>query len=283
MCCSWARRPTLYNLDSWLELSTPRDLAKILTTPEHASWRSLWESEDARYLALTLPRFVVRSRYERRHTFPGEYHFNEEAGDGHAGILWGNAAYLFAENILRSFRIHGWPTRINGLQTGGAVEELPAVSVTRPTGPGHTIVVTETMVPDRREDELVQCGLTPLVARGDSGLAEFVSAVTLNKPMQDHDPDATANAVIASRLAYVLTISRVTHYVRAIARWAPSLGDRATVQAWFEKWIADYVDPSPASPGGVSSLPRPPAAAEVTVEDVDGGGLTFKLFARPNF
>ncbi|AMY07714.1 type VI secretion protein, EvpB/ family [Luteitalea pratensis] len=278
-----AAAPRLFSLDSWLELSQPIYLAKIFASPEYAAWRSLREAEDARYLVLTLPRCVVRSRYERRSSVADEYDFHEDAGDGHAGILWGNAAYLFAENILRSFRIHGWPTRINGLQTGGAVEGLPPVSVPRPTGPGHTMVVTETMVPDRREGELAQCGLTALVARGESGLAEFVSAVTLSKPMQHLDSDATANAILASRLASVLSIGRVAHYIRAMARDVSSLGDRATVQAWFEKWIADYVDPSPASPGGLFALPRPLAAAEVTVEDVDGGGHTVKFFCRPNF
>jgi type VI secretion system protein ImpC len=39
--------PSLFQMESWQELSNPRDLTKIFTTPEYASWRSLRESEDA--------------------------------------------------------------------------------------------------------------------------------------------------------------------------------------------------------------------------------------------
>ena len=44
--------PALMQMESWQELSNPRDLTKIFTTPEYAAWRSLRESEDARYLGL---------------------------------------------------------------------------------------------------------------------------------------------------------------------------------------------------------------------------------------
>jgi len=53
-----ASAPTLMNMDSWQELSNPRDLTKIFQTADYAPWRSLRESEDSRYIGLTMPRFL---------------------------------------------------------------------------------------------------------------------------------------------------------------------------------------------------------------------------------
>jgi type VI secretion system protein ImpC len=55
--------PTVMQMDSWQELANPRDLTKIFGTPEYAAWRSLRESEDARYLGLAMPRFLSRLPY----------------------------------------------------------------------------------------------------------------------------------------------------------------------------------------------------------------------------
>ena len=54
----------LMQMDSWQELANPRDLTKIFTTPEYAAWRSLRESDDARYLGhvhAALPRRACRT------------------------------------------------------------------------------------------------------------------------------------------------------------------------------------------------------------------------------
>ena len=58
--------PTVMQMDSWQELANPRDLTKIFTTPEYAAWRSLRESEDAKYLGLAMPRFLSRMPYGAR-------------------------------------------------------------------------------------------------------------------------------------------------------------------------------------------------------------------------
>ena len=46
-------------LATWQELANPRDLTKIFTTPEYAGWRSLRESDDARYLG-HVPEVIAR-------------------------------------------------------------------------------------------------------------------------------------------------------------------------------------------------------------------------------
>src|SRR5678815_6143454 len=118
--------PTLMQMGSWQELANPRDLTKIYTTPEYAAWRSLRESEDARYVGLAMPRFLARLPYGAKTSPVEEFNFEEETHGGeHGTYAWADAAYAMAVNINRSFKMYGWCTRIRGIESGGAVEGLP--------------------------------------------------------------------------------------------------------------------------------------------------------------
>ncbi|MBS0553574.1 MAG: type VI secretion system contractile sheath large subunit, partial [Proteobacteria bacterium] len=118
--------PTLMQMDSWQELANPRDLTKIFLTPEYAAWRSLRESDDARYVGLAMPRFLSRLPYGAKTSPVEEFDFEEDTGSAdHTRYTWANAAYAMAVNINRSFKLYGWCSRIRGIESGGAVEGLP--------------------------------------------------------------------------------------------------------------------------------------------------------------
>src|SRR5215216_3800907 len=70
--------PSLMQMDSWQELGDRRDLTKIFGTPEYAPWRSLRESDDARYLGLAMPRFLARLPYGSKTDPVTEFDFEEE-------------------------------------------------------------------------------------------------------------------------------------------------------------------------------------------------------------
>ena len=70
--------PSTLQMESWQELANPRDLTKIFQTPEYAAWRSLRESEDARYVGLTMPRFLARLPYGARTNPVEEFDFEED-------------------------------------------------------------------------------------------------------------------------------------------------------------------------------------------------------------
>jgi type VI secretion system protein ImpC len=76
-----AASPGLLQLDSWDELSNPRDLTKVFSTPDFASFRSLRETEDAKYIALTMPRVLSRLPYGDK-TDPVEAFDFEEDSSG---------------------------------------------------------------------------------------------------------------------------------------------------------------------------------------------------------
>src|SRR5439155_26816846 len=121
-----AASPNLIQMGSWQELANPRDLTKIFQTPEYAAWRSLRESDDARYAGLAMPRFLARQPYGAKTNPVEDFNFEEDtAGADHNKYAWANAAYAMAVNINRSFKLYGWCSRIRGIESGGSVEGLP--------------------------------------------------------------------------------------------------------------------------------------------------------------
>lgn len=280
--------PSVLQMESWQELSNPRDLTKIFTQNlEYAAWNSLRQSEDSRYIGLAMPRFLSRLPYGVR-TNPVDHFDFEETTDGadHSKYVWSNAAYAMAANINRSFKEYGWCTLIRGVESGGVVEGLP--SHTFPTDDGGVDMKcpTEIAISDRREAELAKNGFIPLVHRKNTDYAAFIGAQSLQKPAEYYDPDATANANLSARLPYMFACSRFAHYLKCIVRdKIGSFKERDDMQRWLNDWVMNYVDGDPANSTLETKARRPLAAAEVVVEDVEGnpGYYQAKFFLRPHF
>jgi type VI secretion system protein ImpC len=274
-------------MDSWQELSNPRDLAKIFSTPEYAAWKSLRESDDSRYIGLAMPRFLARLPYGAK-TDPVEgFDFEEvtESGD-HSKYCWANSAYAMAVNINRSFKLYGWCSRIRGIESGGAVEGLPAHTFPTDDGGVDLKCPTEIAISDRREAELAKVGLMPLIHKKNTDFAAFIGAQSLQKPAEYEDPDATANANLAARLPYLFATCRFAHYLKCIVRdKVGSFKERADMQRWLQQWITQYVDGDPANSSEDTKARKPLAAAEVVVEEVEGnpGYYSSKFYLRPHY
>ena len=279
--------PTLFQMDSWSELANPRDLTKIFQTPEYASWRSLRESEDSKYVGMAMPRFLGRLPYGSK-TAPVEAFAFEEDTDGSDATKYGwvNAAYGMAVNINRSFKEYGWCSRIRGIESGGAVENLPSHTFPTDDGGVDQKCPTEIGISDRREAELANNGMMPLIHRKNSDLAAFIGAQSLHKPAEYDDADATANANLAARLPYLFATCRFAHYLKCIVRdKVGSYKSRDDMQQFLQTWVNQYVDRNSAtSPEDVKAR-QPLAAAEVVVEEVEGnpGYYSSKFFLRPHY
>ena len=279
--------PTVMQMGSWQELANPRDLTKIFTTPEYAAWRSLRESEDARYLGLAMPRFLARLPYGAKTNPVEAFNFEEDtAGAEHGRYTWSNAAYAMATNITRSFKLYGWCSRIRGVESGGAVEGLPVHTFPTDDGGVDMKCPTEIAISDRREAELAKNGFMPLVHRKNSDFAAFIGAQSLQKPAEYTDPDATANANLAARLPYMFACCRFAHYLKCIVRdKIGSFKERADMHKWLNNWIMNYVDGDPANSSETTKAQKPLAAAEVVVEEIEGnpGYYSAKFYLRPHY
>ena len=282
-----AAAPSVMLMESWNELANPRDLTKIFQTPEHAAWRSFRESEDSRYVGLTMPRFLARQPYGAKSNPVEEFDFEEDtSAEGSKNYTWANSSYAMAVNINRSFKEYGWCSRIRGIESGGAVEGLPVHAFPPDDGGVDMQCPTEIAISDRREAELAANGFMPLVHKKNTDFAAFIGAQSLHKPAEYDDPDASANAALAARLPYLFATCRFAHYLKCIVRdKLGSFKERDEMERWLTKWIMQYVDGDPGSSSEATKAQKPLAAAEVVLEEVEGnpGYYTSKFFLRPHY
>jgi len=279
--------PSLMQMESWQELSNPRDLTKIFQTPEYAAWRSLRESDDARYIGLAMPRYLARMPYGAKTQPVDEFDFEEDVeGADHNKYVWANAAYAMAVNVNRSFKQYGWCTRIRGIESGGAVEGLPTHTFPTDDGGVDMKCPTEIAISDRREAELAKNGFMPLIHRKNSDMAAFIGAQSLHKPAEYEDADATANANLAARLPYLFATCRFAHFLKCIVRdRIGSFAEKDDMTRWLNNWINQYVEPNPATASEEAKARKPLAAAEVVVEEdpENPGYYSSKFFLRPHY
>jgi type VI secretion system protein ImpC len=279
--------PGVMQMQSWQELSNPRDLTKIFQTPEYAAWKSLRESDDSRYIGLAMPRFLARLPYGAKTDPVEEFDFEEDTGLGdHSRYAWSNSAYAMAVNINRAFKLYGWCSRIRGVESGGAVEGLPVHTFPSDDGGVDMKCPTEIAIDDRREAELAKNGFMPLMHKKNTDFAAFIGAQSLQKPFEYDDPDATANANLSARLPYLFAVCRFAHYLKAIVRdKVGSFKEREDMEKWLNNWINKYVEPNPASASEEDKARKPLAAAHVEVKEVEGnpGYYSSVFYLRPHY
>jgi type VI secretion system protein ImpC len=282
-----AAGPTVFGMESWQELMNPRDLTKITLTPEHAAWNSLRASEDSRYIALAMPRVLARLPYGAKTDPVDGFDFEEDvAGSDHTKYTWMNAAYAMAVNVNRSFKMYGWCSRIRGIESGGAVTNLPVHTFPTDDGGVDMKCPTEIAIDDRREAELAKLGLMPLVHKKNSDMAAFIGAQSLQKPQEYDDADATANANLSARLPYIFATCRFAHYLKSIARdKVGSFKEKGDMQKWLQRWINSYVDGNPDHSTETVKAQKPLRDARVVVEEVEEnpGYFTSRFYLRPHY
>lgn len=277
--------PSLMGMESWKELANPRDITKIFGTPDYAAWNSFRKTDDARYVGLTLPRFLARMPYGAKKNPVDEFAFEEDTGGGdHDKYVWSNAAFALGVRITNAFKLHGWTARIRGRESGGTVDKLPVDTFPSADGGVDMKCPTEIAISDRREAELAKNGLIALCHEKGNDFAVFESAQSLQLPAKYENENATANAALSASFPYLMSTCRFAHYLKVMVRdKVGSFKERADMELWLNKWISQFTCDSGASEEMKSKYPL--AAAEVTVEEVPGapGYYTSKFFLRPHF
>lgn len=283
-----AASPELLSMDSWNEIGVPPDLSEMFQTPEYAAWNGLRDSENSRYIALTMPRVLAREPYGQNSTMKvAEFAFEEET-DGHKGenYAWMNAAHALAVNVNRAHKEHGWTVQIRGVQSGGEVLGLPTHLFETGDGSKEMKCPTEVSITDRREGELSAAGLLPLVHRKHTDKAAFIGAQTLYKPKKYIDDLATASDNMSSRLPYIFAVSRFSHYLKCMVR--DKIGQSPTrlqLQTDLQSWVNRYVSGNPDTASEAEKAKKPLAGAKVEVlEDEENPGYYMgRFFLKPHF
>ena len=282
-----AANSSLLGMDSWNELTNPRDIGKIFDTPDYAAFKSLRDQPDSRYVGLCMPRVLARQPYGAKNEPVEEFAFEEDT-DGHKGEKYGwmNAAYTMATNINRAYKEYGWTVRIRGVQSGGEVLNLPTHTFPTDDGGIDLKCPTEIAISDRREAELSKAGLLPLIHRKNTDKAAFIGAQSLYKPRKMDSDEATAADNLSSRLPYMFAVSRFAHYLKCMVRdKVGATMEQDQLQRWLHEWIMKYVDGDPknSTEATKAKLPLADAKVEVFPDEENPGYYAARFYLRPHY
>ncbi|NUY55885.1 type VI secretion protein [Salinivibrio sp. MA351] len=280
--------PEFFGIESFEELPNIKDVKSIFESPKYTKWRSIRESEDARYLGLTAPRFLLRVPYDPTENPIKSFVYHENVSQAHEHYLWGNTAFAFATRLTDSFAKYRWCPNIIGPQSGGAVEDLP-VHVYESMGALQSKIPTEVLITDRKEFELAEEGFIGLTMRKGSDNAAFFSANSIQKPKvfpnTKEGKEAETNYKLGTQLPYMMIINRLAHYIKVLQReqigsWKERQDLERELNTWLKQYVADQENP----PADVRSR-RPLRAAKIEVTDVEGnpGWYQVSLAVRPHF
>src|ERR1700676_5482917 len=276
----------LFNLESFTSLDAPRDLAKIFDSTEYAKWKGFRQSEDSRYVALTLPRTLGRLPYGADTKPIEEFRYEEQVdGTDHSKYLWMNAAYSLGTRMTQSYSLYGMCVAMRGVEGGGLVEGLPTHNFATDEGDIALKCPTEVPITDRREKELADLGFVPLVHCKGTDYAAFFSVQTCQKAKTYDTDSANANARLSTQLPYIMAVSRFAHYLKAMMRdKIGSFMSREEAERFLNRWITKYVTPDDsASPAAKAE--RPLREARIDVSEVPGKPGVYRAvaFLRPHF
>ena len=279
--------PNLLGMDSWRELMNPRDLGKLMDTPDYAAWKGLRDSVDSRYVALCMPRVLSRLPYGAK-SEPVEEFALEEDTDGNKGEKYGwmNAAYVMATNINRAYKEYGWTVRIRGVESGGEVLNLPTHTFPTDDGGVDLKCPTEISITDRREGELSKAGLISIVHRKNTDKAAFIGAQSVYKPKLMDKAEATASENLSARIPYMFAVSRFAHYLKCMVRdKIGSTKEKDQLEKWLNGWIIRYVDGDPKNSSEETKARLPLAGAKVSIieNEENPGYYSASVYLRPHF
>ena len=277
--------PSFFGKESMEEVAAIKDIGNYFDRAEYLKWKAFRDSDDARYIGLTLPRVLGRLPYGPDTVPVRSFNYVESVkGPDHQKYLWTNASFAFAANMVKSFVSNGWCVQIRGPQAGGAVTDLPIHLYD--LGVGNQVKIpSEVMIPETREFEFANLGFIPLSYYKNRDYACFFSANSAQKAALYDTPEATANSRINSRLPYLFLLSRIAHYLKVIQR--ENIGttkDRRILELELNKWVGSLVTEM-TNPGDDLQASHPLRDAKVTVEDIDDnpGFFRVKLYAVPHF
>lgn len=277
--------PAFFGKENMEEVAAIKDIANYFDRAEYTKWNSFRNTDDSRYIGLTLPRVLARLPYGPETVPVRNFNYSEEVkGPDHNRYLWANASFAFAANMVKSFINNGWCVQIRGPQAGGLVEDLPIHLYDLGTG-NQVKIPTEVLIPETREFEFANLGFIPLSFYKNHDFACFFSANSSQKPALYDTKEATANSRINARLPYIFLLSRIAHYLKVIQR--ENIGatkDRRVLELELNKWVNNLVTEM-TDPSDEVQASHPLRQAKVIVEDIEDnpGFFKVKTFLVPHF
>jgi type VI secretion system protein ImpC len=281
-----AASPRMFGWDDFSQLSLTRRLSEIFEGIAYARWRSFRQRDEAAYVALVMPRILLRMLFSEDTWHAKAFPYRETVDKNlHNNFLWGNAAFALAARLAEAFSLYAWCAAITGLEGGGLVNNLPTIIFEDPNDDVRVKGPVEIPVDEVREMDLADSGFNCLVQYKDTGAAVFFAATSCIKPARYSNSDATQAARMAARLPYGLAVSRFAHYLKCILR--DKLGDppsREFCEQILNHWISGYVMSEDSATEDRKAM-FPLHDARIEVSEVPGCPGQFRAiaFLRPHY
>lgn len=276
--------PEFFGKKKMAALDSVVDLKGLFEKAEYIEWEQFRQTREARYIGLTLPKFLLRlphgSQSQNKHFLYEEEVFALDEDP----YLWGNAAYAFAANCAKAFKQDGWAVNIRGPDAGGKVSDL--VLHQYDLGIGEMFKIpTELLISETRELELASLGFIPLSYYKNTNYGCFFSADSVQKPTEYSHPQDMANSKMNARLPYVFLTSRLAHYLKILQR--ENIGatkDRQSLEdelnAWLGKLVTSMENPPPDL---AAKYPLKSGHIKVTEQPENPGFFKVELQVVPHF
>ena len=247
--------PRMFGARTFADLPAPGPLARMFESEGRARWSGFRNRPEAAYVGLVLPRILLPGRGRR---------------------VWGNPAYALAGRVAEAFVQYGWCAAIRGVEAGGLVTDLRALSEGGPV---------EAAIGEDQEGVLQQLGFISLCHWKRTDRAVFFSVPSCQRPPVFSVDQATAAARLAAQLPYVLAVSRFGQYLKVLMRDRSAASmSREACEGFLEAWLSQYVmEEDEASEETKTLYPLREGRVEVVENPEKPGGLIAIAYLRPHF
>jgi len=282
-----AASPAMLGVESFTEIPRLKDLSDVFRGSQFTEWRGFREEPDARYVGLTLPRYIARPVWTS--DMVKSFTYGEDVSQSHEHLLWGNMAFLFATRLVAAHADYGWCGNIIGPNGGGAVKAMNTYSFKEDgTGTETIKIPSEVKLVLRREFELAEAGFIPLIWAENSAEAVFfaaASAKAARKFRATPEGDASAaNDFLGTQLPYIFIISRIAHYIKRIQiEHIGSSTSQKILEDDLRDWISQYVNPIAGNRLEMARKPLKDARISVAEVASKPGWYTFDVLVTPHF
>lgn len=283
-----AADPAMFGLDDYEDVTVFTDMVAPFRQAEYERWRSLQKGDDARFIAVVLPRVLMREPWADDPGRCDGFRFQEAAATV-ANHLWGSAVFAFGGVVMRAYSEYRWSADIRGVQTdadaGGLVADLPLVSFATDR-PGLAFKYpTAAYLTERQENDLCEFGFLPLANCQYTPYSAFFGSASVQRSQAYDAQAATINARMSAMIQYVLCVSRFAHYIKVMARdWVGSFSTPDECEQRLLEWLRRYCTANEDSSYEFKAQ-YPLRDAQVSVREMPGApglyGATIQL--KPHF
>lgn len=215
--------PAFFGLKQVTLLPKLTDLPARLSDAAHAGWQKFQKTDAARWLVLTVNRFLLR---EPREGEPAE------------ARLWGRGGWLVASAVARAVREQGHPLDISGLRAG-RFEGLPTWPYPKLANQSVPLP-TETPIPEQTSLELSRVGFVALAGQMGGGTVTVPLAVNAHRA-------APGRLTVSGTLGYQLMAARLAQVCTAILDGLPAdpVAAAEVLRKTFGEALGPLLGPSP--------------------------------------